>query len=81
MTKVLSITKPEGPFAGSCSVTKEHEIDDGRLGGEEPANAASPVPEPGVCPECQGTGVEGDGQPCPLCGGTGKATNYRVGGG
>jgi len=58
---------------------KEHEIDDSRLGGEDPPESM-PVVEPGVCPECSGAGVTASGDVCPLCEGTGRA-NARVGGG
>jgi hypothetical protein len=33
-----------------------------------------------VCPACEGTGVTGDGKPCPQCGGSGKITE-GIGGG
>jgi hypothetical protein len=59
----------------------EHEIDDRGLGPAEPDRQAGP---PGVdsaaCPECRGVGVSPDGQTCPVCDGTGRATG-RAGGG
>ena len=58
---------------------KEHEIDDSRLGGDDPPQP-TPVVEPGVCPECFGAGTTAAGDVCPLCEGTGRA-NARVGGG
>lgn len=61
-------------------MTKEHEIDDSRLGGEDPPAPGAPVVEPGVCPECFGAGATAAGEVCPLCQGTGRP-NARVGGG
>lgn len=61
-------------------MTREHEIDDSRLGGDAPPEPGMPVVEPGNCPECFGSGATPTGEVCPLCQGTGKA-NARVGGG
>ena len=59
---------------------KEHEIDDRGLNPPAEAEPSAQHVEPGVCPECLGAGVTGDGEVCPLCQGTGRANN-RVGGG
>ena len=58
---------------------REHEIDDRNVGRPDRA-APAPAVEPGVCPECLGTGTTSAGEVCPLCEGAGRA-NARVGGG
>ena len=59
----------------------EHEIDDRDLMPSDPADPASQQhPDPTLCPECMGGGVLTSGEICPVCEGTGKATN-RTGGG
>lgn len=58
-----------------------HDIDDSDLTPASPVDPASTQhPDPVLCPECQGAGVIGDGETCPVCDGTGKATG-RTGGG
>lgn len=59
----------------------ENEIDDHGLTPIDPADPAAPgAPDAVLCPECQGVGVLGSGETCPVCAGTGKAT-ARTGGG
>jgi len=61
-------------------MAREHEIDDSGLGADQAKRRASHIPNPGVCPECDGAGITPEGEVCPLCEGSGKA-NARVGGG
>ena len=59
----------------------EHDIDDRDLTPSDPADRASlQHPDPALCPECLGAGAVASGATCPVCEGTGKATN-RTGGG
>jgi len=60
---------------------REHEIDDRGLSPERQAGPGAPKSLEGVCPECDGLGVSQTGETCPMCEGTGRADNYRVGGG
>ena len=60
---------------------KEHEIDDRDLSPADPADPASLQRVDAVrCPECQGVGATPEGETCPVCEGTGRATG-RTGGG
>ena len=60
---------------------KEHEIDDRDLTPSDPVDPASlQHVDATVCPECLGAGALATGETCPVCEGTGKATN-RTGGG
>jgi DnaJ-class molecular chaperone len=47
---------------------KEHDIDDHAL---SPGDAGA-QDEPGLCPDCGGTGVSETGETCPACGGEGR---------
>lgn len=59
----------------------EHDIDDHGLTPQDPVDPAlAQHHDATLCPECEGLGVRGDGETCPVCLGTGKATG-RTGGG
>lgn len=59
----------------------EHDIDDRDLSPPDPADPASLQHRDSIlCPECLGAGSLASGETCPVCEGTGKATN-RTGGG
>ena len=59
----------------------EHDIDDRDMTSPDSADPASLRREnPTLCPECLGLGALPSGETCPVCEGSGKATN-RTGGG
>ena len=59
----------------------EHDIDDRDRSPSDPAEPASlQHRDPTLCPECLGAGTLPSGEVCPVCEGTGRATN-RTGGG
>jgi RecJ-like exonuclease len=72
--------KPGGATDRSAWM-KEHEIDDRDLAADDPADPASLQHVDAIlCPECRGAGATSEGETCPVCDGTGRATG-RTGGG
>ncbi len=70
-----------GRRAGRSVAMNEHEIDDRDLGPAGPADPASLQRiDAALCPECLGVGAAPDGETCPVCEGSGRATG-RTGGG
>jgi DnaJ-class molecular chaperone len=59
---------------------RETDIDDRGLTPDPNEPAPGEALDAGVCAECQGAGALPSGETCPVCEGTGRATN-RTGGG
>ncbi len=59
---------------------KEHDIDDRDMGADPLDPARAPHGDAVLCPECAGQGALPDGETCPVCEGTGKATARQGGG-